>query len=293
MAVVTVRNKITASGTASPTTGSHTLQAVAEYSRGQSNKTAVIKFSVPSQSTGGSGGGAGSPNVAQQIYNDMTGSDEGYPHGVPPSWDFGPSLGEGDNISPNDAIEWWGALYVGPNGNQSKNTLVNVRACALYWLNASTGTWTTVLLPYSQIGSGFYSEDFSTDYDTSVPIRLEADGSFSFQTTAGKVAHFYAPWPRITVNPKELGGVVAIFEARLVLNNASGIDDRSAASFVIDVGADPYPSTTGPGIENNSNIGMGKFKYVTSSWRSFAMTTMPLAQLQSNPPPIDLTGILP
>jgi hypothetical protein len=34
-------------------------------------------------------------------------------------------------------------------------------------------------------------------------------------------------------------------------------------------------------------------KYVRDNWRSFAMTTLTLSQLQSNPPPINLSGILP
>jgi hypothetical protein len=78
-----------------------------------------------------------------------------------------------------------------------------------------------------------------------------------------------------------------------VLINPNGVDDRASASFLFSVGADPYPDTTGPGIENNVAIAGGKSKYVRSSWRSFAMTTMTQAQLTSNPPPIDLTGILP
>jgi hypothetical protein len=235
------------------------------------------------------------PALMAQIANDMIGANEAHPHGVPPSYDFysGPTIGEGNHISPNTAVEWWGGLYIGPKGNPATNTLVNIRKCALYWLRASTSKWTAVNLSASQIDSDYYSEDWTLDYGTSVPMRIESDGSFSFSTVSGKVAHFYAPYPRIPVDNTDLAGVVAICEARLILKNASGPDDRSIASFLLAVGADPYPASTGPGIENNPNIGSGKVKYVQVAWRSFAMTTMTLAQLTANPPPVDLTGILP
>jgi hypothetical protein len=277
--------------------GSHTITVTAKYRHGWSY-SATSNITVSTQTSGGGGGGTGgggSSNVAAQIAGDMTGSNEGHPHGVPSSYDFysGPSIGEGNNIAPNSAIEWWGVLYVGPNGNSATNTLVNVRASALYWLSASTGKWTSVPMSASQVDSDFFSEDFSVDYGTTVPMRIESDGSYSFATTSGKVAHFYAPYPRIPVDNADLAGVVAICEARLVLNNPSGPDDRASASFLLATGADPYPATTGAGIENNPNIGFGKFKYVQTAWRSFAMTTMTEAQLANNPPPVDLKGILP
>jgi hypothetical protein len=274
--------------------GSHTINVVAKYRRGWSY-SASSTITVSTQSSTGGGGGSSSSTLAAQIAGDMTGSNEGHPHGVPSSYDFysGPSIGEGNNISPNNAIEWWGVLYVGPNGNSATNTLVNVRASALYWLSASTGKWTSVPMSASQVDSDFFSEDFSVDYGTTVPMRIESDGSYSFATTSGKVAHFYAPYPRIPVNNGDLAGVVAICEARLVLNNPSGPDDRASASFLLATGADPYPATTGAGIENNPNIGFGKFKYVQTAWRSFAMTTMTQAQLANNLPPVNLTGILP
>jgi hypothetical protein len=87
--------------------------------------------------------------------------------------------------------------------------------------------------------------------------------------------------------------MVATCDARLILNNPDGPDDRAAASFVMDIGADPYPTTTGPGIENNPNIGMGKFKLVQTEWRSFSMSTLTQSELAQNPPPVSFTGINP
>jgi hypothetical protein len=277
--------------------GTHTLTATARYSR-RSSSSASVQVTVSSGSggsTGGSGGSTGggsATSVAQQIASDMSGQNEGQPHGVPSGW-FQASLVNGNTL-PGAAIEAWGGLYVGPNGNPATNTLVNIQDFAVYVLSKSTGKWTTYDLSASDnIDGGFYSETFSVDYGSSVPFRHESDGSLSFNTESGKVAHFYGPWPRIATSSSDFGGLVVTLNARLVLNNASGADDRSIASYVLDVGADPYPSTTGPGIENNPGIGMGKFKFVETGWRSFSMSTLSEAELAANPPPVSFTGINP
>jgi hypothetical protein len=87
--------------------------------------------------------------------------------------------------------------------------------------------------------------------------------------------------------------VVAIFAARLIAGNAALPDDRGKARYLAGAGADYYPAVSGPGILNNPSVGNGKLKYVRIDWRSFAMTTLPQNQLASNPPPVDLSGILP
>jgi hypothetical protein len=124
-------------------------------------------------------------------------------------------------------------------------------------------------------------------------------GSQCNTTTAGNpvtgncVSHFY-PDTRMAVDPTTLAGVVAYLEARLVLINGAGTDDRANAKLLIEAGGDAYISTT----SNNDpsvrpSLASGKYKYVQLGWRSYAMTTMTLAQLQANPPPINITGILP
>jgi putative tail protein len=242
--------------------------------------------------TGGGGGGT-SIDVPTLVYDDMTGLNQGHPHGVPSDYDFytGPVINMGNSPAGSLALEWWGALYVGPTGNPATNTFVNVRGCELLWLRASTGVWNNSVFAFSDIGSDEFSEDFVTDYDTPVTMRLESDGSFSFLTVSGQVAHFYAPFPRVSIDPTDLGGIVCFCEARLILNNPAGVDDRALASFLLGIGADYYPTTTGPGIEDNPGVGGGKFKYVTESWQAFAMTTMTLAELQANPPPIDVSDL--
>src|SRR3569833_1331552 len=262
--------------------GTHTLTATARYSTFTSS-SASVEVSVGSSSTGGTT--TSTESAAVQLANDMSGANEGHPHGVPSGW-FEPSLVSGNTLQ-GSAIEAWCGLYVGPNGNPATNTLVNIKNYTVYVLSKSTRKWTVYNLSASDnIDGGYYSETFSVDYGTSIPFRHESDGSLSFNTVGGKVAHFYGPWPRIAQSSSDFGGLVVTLDARVVLNNPYGVDDRSIASFLLDVGAEPYPSATGPGIENNPGIGMGKFKYVETAWRSFSMTTLSAAELASDPPPV-------
>jgi len=274
--------------------GTYTIKILAQYSYRSSESTSTITVSAftstpqPPTSPPPSGGSA-----AAQIASDMQGNNEGHPHGVPSYFDFysGPFIVMGNQPAGNKALALWGGLYVDSGGNPATNTRVNIRNCQLYWKRASTGAWTRgVLTNTPEVGS--YSEDFSADFGLA-PVRTEPDGTISFTAGGGRVSHFYAPYPRIPIDPNDFGGIVTVCEARLILTNPKGPDDRAIARYLLDTGADYYPDTTGPGIENNPGVGGGKLKYVTTDWRSFAMTTLTGNQLERNPPPINLTGISP
>jgi hypothetical protein len=162
----------------------------------------------------------------------------------------------------------------------------------MYWLD-NTGHWTKGVdgAAYTP-DDGAYPEDFSSGEVTD-NVRTETDGSISVKPLSGDCSHFYAPWPRIPITGSTWVGVVVVADIRLILDNAGGTDDRANAKYLVNIGADYYPSTQGAGIENNPGIAGSKFKYATSSWRSVSMTTLTSAQLTANPPPIDFGGINP
>jgi hypothetical protein len=279
--------------------GTHTLTAAGVYTAGR-NVYSSVQVTV-----GASGSPSGPPSnppsdqdssVATQIFSDMTGQSEAFPHGVPSSWDFaqGPVLTMGNNSQGWKAIEAWGVLYVPTSGNPATNTRVNIRNMQTYFLSKSTGKW--LLLQNTSVPDGAdYFEDFSGDANIPADVRTEPDGSISAKTTAGYVFHFY-PTDRATINPNDIGGIVTTLQARLIADNPAKPDDRSIAKFLVGSGADYYPALTGswPGNATfNPGVGGGKLKFVDTGWRSFSMTTCTLAQLKSNPPPLDFTGILP
>jgi hypothetical protein len=237
--------------------------------------------------------------VLAQIANDMKGGNEAHPHGVPASYGFyaKPVLNNGNNTTnehgTNNAFTIWGTIYVDALGSDATNTRVAVRNCRAYWKKASTNVWSGWGPSMYSFDAADYPEDFQGSA-SGTDSRKEPDGSTSYLPGLGKTAHFYGPFPRIPIAAGDVGGIVAVCEARLVLNNPAAQDDRAAARFLANVGADYYPSVSGGGIYNNPSVGGGKFKRVTSSWRSFAMTTLEYSELVKNPPPgLDLVGVLP
>jgi hypothetical protein len=302
-------SSITTPLTLSP--GSHAIEVQAtEYRSGRVSATTNIVVAdqngsgasddppTNTGSGGGSGGasGSGSANVASQISGDMSGANEGHPHGVPLSYDWanGPAIEEGNNSEGQQAMTAWGVVYEGAEGNPASNTRVNIRNVQAWFLSKSKGTWTMIQNTSNPDGEA-YVEDFSGDSSRSADVRREPDGTISVTAGGGYNFHFY-PSPRASINPNDIGGIVTIFEARLIVGDSSRPDDRSTARYLAGAGGDYYPSLTGswPGNTSyNPGIAIGKEKYVKTYWRSFAMSTVPASQLAQNPPPIDLTGIEP
>jgi hypothetical protein len=279
--------------------GAHTLTAAGVYSAGRNVYSSVhvtVGASGPPSKPPSDPPSDPDSSVATQVFSDMTGQNEAFPHGVPSSWDFaqGPVITMGNNSQGWKAIEAWGVLYVPTSGNPATNTRVNIRNMQTYFLSKSTGKW-LVLQNTSDPDGADYFEDFSGDSNFPADVRTEPDGSISAKTSAGYVFHFY-PSDRATINPSDIGGIVTTLEARLIVDNPAKADDRSIAKFLVGSGADYYPALTGswPGNATfDPGVGNGKLKFVDSAWRSFSMTTCTLAQLKSSPPPVDFTGILP
>jgi hypothetical protein len=300
-------SSITTALTLSP--GAHAIQVQAtEYRSGRvsattnivvadQNASAEIDDPPPADTgSGGGGSGSGSVNVAAQISGDMSGSNEGHPHGVPLSWDWanGSAIEQGNNSEGQQAMTAWGVLYEGAEGNPASNTRVNIRNMQSWFLSKSKGTWTMIQNTNNPEGEA-YVEDFSNDSNRSADIRREPDGTISVTAGGGYNFHFY-PSPRASIDPNDIGGIVTVFEARLIVGDPSRPDDRASANYLAGAGGDYYPSLTGswPGNTSyNPGIAIGREKYVKTYWRSFAMSTVPASQLAQNPPPIDLTGIEP
>jgi hypothetical protein len=226
----------------------------------------------------------------------MQGQNEGNPHGVPLSYDWalGPVIEMGNNPDGWQAITSWGALYEAAEGNPATNTRVNIRNMQAYLLQKSSGKW-LLLQNTSEPTGAAYIENFSGDANKPADVRTEADGTISATAGGGYNFHFY-PENRASINPNDVGGIVVVVQARLIVADPSKPDDRNIARYLLGSGADYYPALTGswPGnADHNPGVAIGKMKYVQSDWRSFSMTTMTQAQLQNNPPPIDLSGIAP
>lgn len=289
-------NSIEASVNLDP--GNYTVKVVAQngYRASVATSSITVADSVPPSPPSNPAPPSSGLSVADQIAQDMQGKNEGNPHGVPLSYDWavGPVVVMGNNPDGWQAITSWGALYEAAEGNPATNTRVNIRNMQTYLLQKSSGKW-LLLQNTSQPDGAAYVEDFSGDANKPADVRTEPDGTISATAGGGYNFHFY-PANRASINPNDVGGIVVVVQARLIVGDPSKPDDRAIARYLLGSGADYYPALTGswPGnADHNPGVALGKMKYVQSYWRSFAMTTMTQSQLENNPPPINLSGIAP
>jgi hypothetical protein len=292
---LTTDHSITLSNLSSGTLYDFAVQSVGTRSSSESSNE-TFQTNAASGSSGASGASGASGSLWTEIASDMTGQNEAAPAGVPSSFDWaqGPTISMGNNPNGWQAITSWGGVFPAAQGNPSTNTRVNIRDLQLYFLQASTGKW-LVLQNTSQPTGENYLADFEGDQSWPGDVRTESDGTISINVSAGYCFHFW-PQDRASINPNDVGGILAIFQARLIVANPSLPDDRSIAEYVAGAGADYYPALTGgwPGnLSYNPGVGTGKIKYVQSEWRFYSMTTLSAQQLANNPPPVNLTGVAP
>lgn len=291
---LTLQHSITLSNLSASTIYNYEIQSHnSRFSTISSNSTLETSAGLPSNPTPSVPAGT---SLGSEIASDMTGQNEGAPHGVPSSWDWaqGPVLTMGKNANGWHALTAWGVVYEAAEGNPATNTRVNIRDLQLFFLQKSTGKW-LLLQNTSQPDGAAYLEDFSGDVSKPGDVRQEPDGTISVTAGGGYNFHFY-PSDRASINPNDIGGILALFQARLIVGDPNLPDDRSIARYLCGSGADYYPALTGgwPGnLTYNPGVGNGKMKYVQSEWRFFALTTLTAAQLTSNLPPVNLTGVSP
>lgn len=223
------------------------------------------------------------------ILQDMSQPHQSRPHGVPLSYDWarGPRLGLGNHPGRFRALIAWGQLYEAAEGNPATNTRVQIRNLTAYRLDRDSGQW--VLLQHSPIVAGFlYREDFSGgNQSRPAHLRREPSGGISVKAGGGYTFHFWSQTGRVPITPEQVGGILVTCQARLAVDNQAIADDRDRARYVMNVGGDYWLNETAEWdhFTTNADIGMGRFKYVTSAWQSFNMTTLSPAQLRRHPPP--------
>jgi hypothetical protein len=228
----------------------------------------------------------GTINTVQTILDDMRLAPEGYPHGVPSSWDWyqGAVVDAGNNPGKYAAVNGWGQVYTEASGNPATNTRVQVRDIRAFMLSKRTNTWRQLQYSHAVDGEAFY-EDFRNDYSKPGDVRTESDGSTSVKLFPGFNFHF---WPQGTlgaIDPTDVGAIFVTFQARLVVDDPAKPDDRSIAKLIANCGQDYYmPEGTTPMTWIDG--GVSRFKYVTSNWRAYNYTTGTSTQLNAYPPPL-------
>lgn len=235
--------------------------------------------------------GAAKINSLQTVIDDMRLPHEGRPQGVPDSYDWvrGPTMGRGNHPPATwRALTAWGQLYEDAKGNPARNTRVEIRRMRTYVLSKRDGKWRRVQSSPGVAGAA-YREDFSEDINKKADVRQEPEGGISVTAGGGYNFHFWPSGGRVTIDPRDIGGVFVTVEARLIVGDSREPDDRQRARYLLSVGADYWLSRSAKWdhFKTNDAVGLGRFKYVRATWQAFNFTTLSAKQLRRNPPPLE------
>ncbi len=194
----------------------------------------------------------------------------------------------------NYLLPWF--VHFEGEGNQASNTRIEMRNMRVFMKRRSNGEWSQVNRSQS-VGaiecaqaSNYFECPLSGD------VRKEAEG-VSALPLAGHNLHGW--WgSREYVEGWDIAAVVVTLQARLGVHATNGVDDRSKARYLVQVGADYYPSDGSPEAVLPA-VGISRAKLLTSEWQSISMTTLSdvgkqepgggitAAELRASPPPLD------
>ena len=264
-------------------------------------------------------GGLRAASIGAQVYPfmasdiaSMSTAHEGVPHGVAEGvgWKYNPSIAQG--MQPNNSLiswwtgptyaEWraitaWFICYQEATGHTATNSAIEVSGVVLNVLR-KTGVWEVLHSQRAPTWFGGYGEDAVSlgdpatwsaaglDGGTEVqPGYLYQGGAQSIHGGSGRMQLWSTPEP-------DYDALHVVIRHRLVLRNRAGVDDRANARFIVQAGADYYPTLestvlshmTPPGYA--PGVAVGRFMLVTPEWRYSTMTVRnPGIDLVATPPP--------
>lgn len=290
--------------------------------------------SAGSGGTAGSGGNAGSggtagapsyplPLTVPGLIGLMKTNDATLPGAPNASWSQGGIVVMGADLRGDVTPNWWNSnnrylgewpwitpwfvMWNGPKHVAGLNTRIAVKQFELFTLDAQ-GKWTKHST--SSIGGSAFARNL-IDPAGQADMRDEPDGSLSVRLDpSGDVFHGWAG--QIQVNVAGLRGIHVRCQARLILHDEKGSDDRASAEYLLSVGSDAYVyqgQQVSDFVPANYNPGLGasKFTHVSNDWAYVgwvnlastntvstdyysppkAWITMSDAELTANPPPLN------
>jgi hypothetical protein len=237
----------------------------------------------------GKTGCASGDEVARLLKHDMSGKHAGRMHGVPPTYNWAkhPRVGVGNHPDRHwfHAVSGWGQIYEDMHGSPGRNVRVACRDICLWILSRRTGTWRRANASKGVNGLN-YVEDYAGNANKPAPLRQEPHGAVSATLGGGYNFHFYSTRGRAPIAPADIGGVVSMYSARVIMDDPNGVDERHLARYLASAGADYWLDRyVGAGPGTVADVGIGKARYLSSNWLTLTMSTLPLPELYRNPPP--------
>ena len=212
---------------------------------------------------------------------------------------YGFARGPGYNLAGTNA---GGANYVLPwfvqfEGveNGAWNTRVEMRNLRLFVKSHSTGEWSRLI--DSDHFSGIQCDQGGNYFHCPQQANVSDHGD-SASTLPLANLNLHGWWGgREPIESWDMAAMVISVEARLIKNDDGGVDDRSKAKYLLQVGADYYP-TDASHDRILEAVGVSRGKLVTNDWQAFTFTTLgdvgkqepgggiSSSELRKNPPPL-------
>lgn len=222
---------------------------------------------------------SGEPTFSQ-MRTDMTSGHQAVVHGVNPAWSWGsnPRVGVGVSI-PTEFTDPhfvpWGVVGT-TSGNTATNTRVQIRRVITDVKR--NGSWSRFSYDTNGLGDVYGSMYLNFETNVSTPAdELEhgADGISVRMPSSGSY-HWFST-DRYAISRTNLQEIVVRFEARLILHDSGGTDDRANAKVLAGAGGDLWRTRTAswdPETYSNDDFAIGRFKFVTNNWQAFSASTL-------------------
>ncbi|NJD07032.1 MAG: hypothetical protein FIA97_11120, partial [Methylococcaceae bacterium] len=230
-----------------------------------------------------------SANDVQTIVNDMQPFNDAAPHGLSSDWTI---LNGAQILAGAEPPVGWeaatatGQVYRDVSDSQDTNTRVELKNIYSYVLSRSTGKWG--LLQYSVSVGGVSCTEAYIGACSTPDFKYLSQGSVAVKLAHGRNLFFSPNTSRASIDPNDIAGIFTTVQARLVVDDPSKASDVSTARYLVDMGGDFWRSLNidqaAYGV-NNTQIGNGRFKYVTATWQDFNFTTLTAEEIAKNPPP--------
>jgi hypothetical protein len=232
--------------------------------------------------------------VASLLAHDMVGKHAGLMHGVPLTYNWAkhPRVGIGNHPAKHGfhAVSAWGQIYEDADGSPAQNVRVACRDISLWILSRRTGKWRQANAS-RRVNGANYREDFAGNESRPANLREEPGGAVSATLGGGYNFHLYSIRGRAKIDPADVAGVVSVFNARVIMDDPNGPDERHLARYLASAGADYWSDqTVGAGEGTVADVGIGKARYLTADWLTLSMATLPIRKLERSWPPVCLRG---
>ena len=242
------------------------------------------------------------------ISKDMVTENEGIPATGDKNyaWAYKPVLAMGLNPTSAGVPSWypgtkfpvwnqvlgWVTAYREKGAEYPVNTRVALKDLYLYYFSKSKKSW--ILLEHIPAIQEWHRGEGNTENDnvrTSFNMRREADGSTSYLVPHGSWFHTYGYLHQFDVN--DYGGLYFRFDFRLVTDDLSRPSTLNKDRWVVQSGADYYPSgfpNVNLGASYNPGVGTGRFLRAGPNWRTSTFLILaPEYELKKYPP--NITGV--